>query len=319
MASAFDVDHEIRGERLTHGADAAIADLAARQHGVVARRQLAQLGLGRRAIEHRLATRRLHPIHRGVYAVGHRVLSQHAASMAATLVADHAVLSHRSAAALWGIRPTDRERIEIAVPKALRARPRLQIHQARIERDERTTRHGIPVTTPARTLLDLAAVLHPTRLERAVTEAEIRRLTSPTSLAALVARYPSRPGTAAIRALLRTGRIGHAVTRDELELRFLTFLDDHTLPRPRIHATVELGDRPRTVDCLWPAHDLIAELDGFATHGTRSAFEADRARDRALQVAGYRTIRITWRHLTEDHKTLAPISGPPHHEVAFIA
>ena len=305
MASAFDLNHEIGGERRTRGADAAIAALAARQHGVVARRQLAQLGLGRRAVEHRLAMRRLHPLHRGVYAVGHRVLSQHGAWMAATLVADRAVLSHRAAAARWGIRPTERERTEITVPRAVRARPRLQIHQARIGSDERTARHGIPVTTPARTLLDLATVLSSTRLERAATEAEIRRLMSPTSLDALVARYPSRPGTAAIRALLATNRIGQAITRDELELRFLTFLDDHNLPRPSINATIELRDKPRTVDCLWPHRNLIAELDGFATHGTRSAFEEDRARDRALNAAGYRTIRITWRHLADDPKTLA--------------
>jgi hypothetical protein len=305
MASAFEVKPDSGAERRTRGIDTAIAALAARQHGVVSRRQLAALGISRRAIGHRLENGRLHPLHRGVYAVGHRVLPQNAAYMAATLVADHAVLSHRSAAALWGIRPTERERTEITVPRALRSRPRLQIHQARVESDERTVRHGIPVTTPARTLLDLAAVLSPTRLERAVTEAEIRRLTSPTSLDALVARHPNRPGTAAVRALLDQDRIGQAITREELELRFLTFLDDERLPRPQTNAIVELSDRPRTVDCLWPGHRLIAELDGFATHGTRRAFEQDRARDRALQAAGYRTIRITWRHLAEDPRTLA--------------
>jgi hypothetical protein len=148
-------------------------------------------------------------------------------------------------------------------------------------------------------------VLSPTRLERAATEAEIRRLTSPTSLAALVARYPTRPGTAAIRALLGSGRIGQAVTRDELELRFLTFLDAERLPRPSINATIDLHDKPRTVDCLWPTHNLVAELDGFATHGTRSAFEEDRARDRALQAAGWRVIRVTWRQLHTQPQALA--------------
>ena len=305
MASASDLNPEIGGKGRTRGADAAIAQLASRQHGVVSRTQLLRLGLGRRAIEHRLENGRLHPLHRGVYAVGHRVLSPNAVYMAATLVADHAVLSHRSAAALWGIRPTERERTEITVPRSLKPRRGLQIHQARLRPDETTAYHGIPVTTPARTLLDLAAVLNPTRLERAATEAEIRRLTSPTSLAALVARYPNRSGTAPIRALLRTGRIGRAITRDELELRFLAFLDAERLQRPRINATIDLHDRPRTVDCLWPTHNLVAELDGFATHGTRSAFEEDRARDRALQAAGYRTVRITWRHLTEDPTTLA--------------
>jgi Protein of unknown function (DUF559) len=191
------------------------------------------------------------------------------------------------------------------VPRWLRSRAKLEIHQAALLDDERTTHHGIPVTTPARTLLDLATVLGPTQLERAATEAEICRLTSPTSLDALVARYPNRPGTAAIRRLLDANRIGQAITRQELELGFLAFLEHHHLPRPSINATIDLPDKPRTVDCLWPAHRLIAELDGFATHGTRRAFEDDRARDRALQVAGYRTIRITWRHLADDAATLA--------------
>ena len=113
--------------------------------------------------------------------------------MAATLVAATAVLSHRSAAALWGIYDSDRGRIDITVPKALRARPRLDVHQARLPPDEVTTRHGVPVTTPARTLFDLAAILDPTRFERAATEAEIRRLASPTAPDDLVERYPPAP------------------------------------------------------------------------------------------------------------------------------
>ena len=95
------------------------------------------------------------------------------------------------------------------------------------------------------------------------------------------------------------------MTKHELEMRFLAFLDTHGIPRPSINATVELTPRPREVDCQWPGKRLVAELDGFATHGTRGAFEDDRARDRALQVAGYRVIRIAWRHLIEDGPVLA--------------
>jgi hypothetical protein len=267
----------------------------------VSRRQLAALGLARRAIEHRLESGRLHPIHRGVYAVGHPLVSGHGRFMAATLVADGAVLSHRSAAALLGIRPSDRRSVEITVARGLRPRGDLVIRESALPADEITTERGIPVTTPARTLLDLAAVLTPQQLERAATEAEIRRLGSPTSLADLVARYPRRPGTPAMTRLLERQDIGRHITRRELELRFLAFLDTHGLPRAQVNADA-CG---REVDCLWPEHGLIAELDGFATHGTRRAFEEDRARDRALLLGGYRVTRITWRQLTQRPDALA--------------
>jgi predicted transcriptional regulator of viral defense system len=302
---AFDKEPDKGAECRTRGLDAAVAALAGRQHGVVARRQLVHIGLGRRAIGHRLETGRLHAIHRGVFAVGHKALTKDAAFMAAVLVAEDAVLSHRSAAALWGIRPTARRDVEITVPRALRPRPRLEIHQARLQRDEITTCAGIPVTTPTRTLFDLASVLAPHRLERAATEAEIRRLTSPTSLKDLVARYPRRAGNTAIRKLLEARTIGRNLTRHHLELRFLGFLDTAGLPRPQINEVVDVWPKPREVDCLWREQRLVAELDGFATHGTRSAFEEDRARDRALQVAGYRVVRITWRQLHDEHLALA--------------
>jgi very-short-patch-repair endonuclease len=296
-----DVDPVIGGKRRATGFDRAVAELAARQHGVVGRDQLGDLGLGRRAIDHRVEHGRLHPVHRGVYAVGHRHVSRDGRFMSATLVARGAVLSHRSAAALLGIRPSGRGRTEITVGRALRPRAGLQIHRAPLPSDEVTTHHGIPVTTPARTLLDLAAVVPYHHLERAATEAEIRRLGSPTSVADLVARYPTRKGTAALRRLLAARDIGRNVTKRDLELRFLAFLDAHDLPRPRINADVD----GREVDCLWPDQRLVVELDGFATHGTRPAFEADRARDRALLVAGYRVTRITWRQLRDDALALA--------------
>jgi len=301
VARMPDVDPVIGGRRRVSGSDAAVAALAARQHGVVSRLQLRSLGLGRHAIDHRVACGRLHPIHRGVYAVGHALVSGHGRFMAATLVADGAVLSHRSAAALLGIRPADRRSVEITVPHGLRRRSDLLIRESALPDDEITTYDRIPVTTPARTLLDLAAVLTPQQLERAATEAEIRRLGSPTSLADLVARYPTRKGTAALRKLLAARDIGRNITKQELELRFLSFLDAHRLPRPHINHEVA----GKEVDCVWPQQQLIAELDGFATHGTRRAFEQDRARDRALLLAGYRVTRITWRQLTEQPQALA--------------
>jgi len=240
MRDASDVDLDYRGKGDARGRDAAIARLAGRQHGVVSRGQLAALGLGRPAIDYRVMHGRLHTVHRGVYAVGHRALTRQGAFMAAVLVADGGVLSHRSAAALLGIRPADRNVVDITVLRHLKHRPRVVIHRAQLPADEITTRAGIPVTTPTRTLLDLASLISPQELERAATEAEIHRLGSPTSLDTLVARYPRREGTAAIRALLRDRRIGQNVTKKDLELRFLAFLDANRLPRPRINARIDL-------------------------------------------------------------------------------
>jgi len=160
-------------------------ELAERQHGVVARRQLA---LSAAAVKHALATGRLHEIHRGVYAVGHRRLTQRGRWMAAVLAGGPgAVLSHRSAAALHGIRRSDAVEVTVA---GRRRRPGICMHRARLEPDEITVCDGIPCTTVARTLLDLAAVLPPHAVESAMNEAEYLRLTDRVPLADLVERYP---------------------------------------------------------------------------------------------------------------------------------
>jgi Transcriptional regulator, AbiEi antitoxin len=236
------VDPPPGGKRTATGLDHAIAALARRQHGVVSRRQLLAHGFGRHAIDHRLATGRLHPIHRGVFAVGHRVVSRDGRLMAAVLVAGDAVVSHRSAAGLLGILRVERRPAEITVPRRLRARHGINAHEGRLLPDEITTRHGIPVTTAARTLLDPAAVVPPHVLERAATEAEIQRLTSPTSLAELAARYPTRTGTRATRTLVRRRDIGRSITRHELELRF----SPPTAPAGRSRTTAPAIARSRS-------------------------------------------------------------------------
>ena len=228
--------------------------------------------------------------------------------MAAVLAAgEGAVLSHRSAAALWGIRDTARARIEVSVPRHRRSRPRLELHEVELAFDEVTIHRGIPATTPSRTLFDLAGVLTAQQLERAIDQAEIRRLTSPTSLEALVARHPGRRGTTALRSILgHSYRIGHTLTRSDLEDRFLALLAAHRLPRPQTNRMIDLPNGEWTeADCVWPAHRLVVELDGYATHATRRAFERDRARDRDLQAAGWRVLRITWRQLDAETKTIA--------------
>jgi very-short-patch-repair endonuclease len=295
MINAGDVVPDIRGERRPRRWDADIATLAASQHGVVARRQLATLGLSLDAIDHRVAMGRLHVVHRGVYAVGHRALTRDGRWMAATLAGgDGAVLSHRSAAALWGMRDGSPACADVTIPRSRRPRSGLVARRVDLRADEVTVHRGIPVTTPARTLLDLAAILDEHRLARAAERAEALRLTSPTSLEALAARYRGRPGVPALGRI--APNVAATTTRSELERRFLTLLDAERLPRPLVNVPIEGAE----ADFAWPARRLVVELDGYETHGTRAAFERDRARDRALQAQGWRVIRITWRQLRDE-------------------
>jgi uncharacterized protein DUF559 len=225
--------------------------------------------------------------------------------MAAVLATgDGAALSHRSAGALWGIRASTRSRIELTVRRRLHPQRGLHLRYGQLPADEVTTESGIPVTTVPRTLLDLAAVLPHHQVERAVNEAEVRRLTDAVSLADLAARHARRAGTRTIRAILEDGAIGVTVTRSELEARFLAFLDETGLPRPSVNSPLRVPGGWIEADCLWPAQRLIAELDGHATHRTPAAYEKDRERDRKLNAAGYRVIRITWRQLHTDPTAL---------------
>ncbi len=158
---------------------------------------------------------------------------------------------------------------------------------------------GIPVTTVPRTLLDLAAILRPQQLERAVEQAEVLRLTDPLSLPAVLRRYPGRRGTSSLRSLLADGQIGATATRSMLEERFLAFVAETGLPRPEVNEWLHIAGQWIEVDCLWRVERLALELDSRSVHATDAAFERDRARDRRLQVAGWRPVRVTWRQLQE--------------------
>jgi predicted transcriptional regulator of viral defense system len=203
------IDIEIHGQLHPRGLDGAIARVAERQHGVIARRQLASLGAGRGAIDHRVWFGRLRPINRGVYGVGHRALSREGRWMAAVLAAGpDAVLSHRSAAALWGLRPTARARVEVTTGRVLARTSGHSLHRAVLGADEITTTDGIPTTTVPRTLLDLAAVLRPGALERAIEQAEVLRLADALPLDELFARHPGARGTKALRRILAITDLG---------------------------------------------------------------------------------------------------------------
>src|SRR3954454_19480395 len=244
MANEADVWGVIHTKRAPRGVEEAIAALASRQHGVVSRAQLLDLRLGADAIKHRVALGRLHPLYRGVYAVGHTALRSEAWWMAAVLaVGPGAALSYRSAAELWGIRNGSRARIDVSVPRHRRSTARLEVHVVEMQPDEVTVEDGIRLTTPARTLLDLAAVVSPEHVKAAFDEAEVRRLTSPTSLHALVARYPGRRGTRAVRRIVDDHRRnGAPIPTSILERRLLTLLDANGLPKPHVNRRSDDGE-----------------------------------------------------------------------------
>ena len=284
--------------------EAAIRALVVRQHGVVARMQLIDLGLTGRAIEHRLETGRIEAVHRSVYAWSRTLLSFEGRCMAAVLaVGPDAVVSHQSAAALWGIRPGRGDPIHVTAPRKIKRREGIATHTAPLAPDERCENRGIPLTSPARTIFDMAAILKPQPLGRAIREADFLRLSGGPSLAVLSERYPGRAGAPAIRATLDRGP--GPPTRNELEEMFLALIEDEGLPRPEVNAVIELANSHPEPDFVWRAERLVVELDGYQSHGTRHAFEDDRERDRLLQAAGWRVVRITWRQLRDARAAVA--------------
>lgn len=288
----------------SHRWDAAIAELAERQHGRVARWQLLALGMGPDAINRRIRQGRLRRTPaRGVYAVGHRIRSRKATWMEAVLEAGPgAALSHRSAAAHWGFLRSSR--VEITVPTGRRPRRGVVPHRAALPPDEVCVLDGIPVTTVARTLLDLAAELSRHDLERAIHEAEYLRLYDERALTALLERYPRRAGVPKLRAILAARTPDRHVSRRELEHRFLALVAEHGLPRPEVNVHLEVDGALVEVDCLWRKERLVVELDGWAAHGTRRAYERDRERDRRLVRAGWRVVRVTPTQLEEQPTAL---------------
>jgi very-short-patch-repair endonuclease len=275
--------------------DIRVAELARRQHGIVTLPQLRALGVSKRAVERRIATGRLHPIHRGVYAVGHRTLTDEALFIAAVLaIGPDAALSHLSAAQLYGLRPFDRTAgtwVDVSTTRHVKPRRLIRLHTVRGL--ETTTRNRIPVTTPARTLVDLGDVLAPRQHERAVHEAEVQRLVSVPALEAQIARSPGRRAAARLQAIIADGP---APTRSELEDAMLALLKRHGLPRPLINARIGADE----VDLWFPDGDLVVELDGWRYHGTRIRHRLDARKQARLEAAGLRVLRADWWQVTGD-------------------
>jgi REase_MTES_1575/Transcriptional regulator, AbiEi antitoxin len=276
--------------------DANIGALADRQHGVVATWQLIQLGMTERAIKHRVDTGRLHRIHRGVYAVGRRNLTRRGYWMAAVLAyGPKSAISHRTAAALHELKPTAQRKIDVTLPTTRRNRPTIRVHTGSLTPEETTTHERIRVTTVARTIVDLAAVLDPDQLLRVIEQGERMGVLDFLALRKATARAEGRPGAATLRQILATYTEAPP-TRSELERTFLSRIEQAGLPRPIINATAAGLE----VDFLWPEQRLIVELDGRAYHTNPRAFEQDRLRDATLLRAGYRVLRITYRRLQDE-------------------
>jgi very-short-patch-repair endonuclease len=288
------------------GIDRLIGDLAERQHGVVTREQLRSLGIADRTIGDRVARGQLRRLHRGVYAVGHRALKRDGHLLGAVLACGPgAALSHRSAGQLWGLLPTYPVLPEVTRPGRHQKRDGIVIHRSVLVEDEVVEVDGIRVTSPFRTIFDLAGTLPTMRqLERAMNEAEVRQLRDRVSLPMLLERYPRRRGSPRVRELLDSRAPG-GTTRNDFEELFVAFLDEHRLPRPQLNATLALRGRFFEPDCMWAEQRLVVELDGRAVHGTPRAFESDRQRDRILLAEGWRWARVTWRQLLDEPAAVA--------------
>jgi very-short-patch-repair endonuclease len=273
--------------------------------------QLRDLGLGARAVQQRASVGRLQRLYRGVYAVGHRALRREGRYLAAVLACGPgAVLSHRSAAAHWGLLGTDQARIDVTAPRSRSGVEGIRLHRARsLDARDTTVHDAIPITTIARTLLDLAATVRADRLERAYAQALHLRLYDHRAITDVLARANGHRGRAALaQATAREPKW----TRNRFEARFLQLIRAAGLPEPLVNHVLAVPDHGRAeVDFYWPAQRIVVETDGWETHGTRAAFEADRAKDAALTAAGHRVVRFTWR--TEPDVAVRRLHALLHH------
>jgi predicted transcriptional regulator of viral defense system len=292
------------GERAKEVREAELGRLATKQHGVVGRRQLLELGFGTEVIKRWLRTGRLHRLHREAYAVGHLRLNQRARWLAAVLACgEGSLLSHQSAAALWGLAKPRGPKVDVTAPRGRQYQPGrhwIRLHRGRLFDEDRDERAEIPVTSLARTLFDYAEVVDFQHLEYAWEEADRLKLLRLGEVERVCERGYGRRALKPIRQLLAEAR-AVARVRSPLEERFQRFSEAFELPPHNPNVEV-LG---KEVDALWPAAKLIVELDSWEFHSHRAAFQRDRARDTRLLVDGYRTIRVTHDRLDAEAETLA--------------
>jgi very-short-patch-repair endonuclease len=283
--------------------DNAIAVLAGRQHGVVTRAQLRGLGLTDGGISGRVGRGMLHRRHHGVYAVGHTVLGARGRWLAAVLACGPAaVLSHASAGALWDLRRSETGIVDVTVPGTggRQRRAGIRVHRARNLVGQTDVKDGIPVTTPGRTILDLAASLDRRGIERLLDRAEDRRLGDVIPLDALARANPGHRGAHKLLAILNDHDPGTTLTRSELEELFLALCRRAGLPEPKVNDHVELLE----ADFILEGQRVLVETDSWEHHRSRASFERDRERDAIHAAAGWRTLRFTHRQLVNEPATV---------------
>jgi very-short-patch-repair endonuclease len=278
---------------IPHGRDEAIVALARRQHGVVSTGQLRSLGLGHHAVAGRVERGWLRRLHHGVYVVG-PLETELTAPTAALLAVGDGAISHRTAAVIWGLLPTrPADPVHVTLLNAnRRSRPGLTVHHHDLPANQIRRRHGLRLTSPARTLADLP----PNELERAYNEALVLRLVTHQEVRRLGARS---------RALRELVDDAPGMTRSRMERELRALIEQAGLPAPQTNVEVAGYE----VDMYWPTQRLVVEFDGWSTHSSRTAFESDRLKDAALQLAGERAMRVTGRQL----------EGRPHELVARLA
>ncbi|WP_210495552.1 type IV toxin-antitoxin system AbiEi family antitoxin domain-containing protein [Patulibacter sp. SYSU D01012] len=278
------------------------AELAAQQHGVVSRAQLLGLGFSPSAVDRAIRAGELRVVHAGVYVLGPLPVTWRGRLMAAVLAAGPgAAVSHRSAAQLHGLLDGGAGPVHVVTPRRGPRRPGVRGHRARaLGPDDVTEVDGIPVVTVARALLDLAADGRPGEAERAWRRADQLRVLDTAAIARVL--VGGRRGAAVVRRLAHEAAGGAfgGLTRNELELLFVEAAHVGGLPVPVMNAPMVLAGRPVVLDAVWWHDRVVVELDGWETHGTRAAFEADRQRDAELLRAGYRVVRFTWRRVVSE-------------------
>jgi very-short-patch-repair endonuclease len=281
--------------------EATVERVATSQHGVVTRVQLLDAGVSPDVVAGLVRSGRLRPVHRGVYTAG-PILGERATEMAAALACGPAgIVSHRSAIVTWelvrgAVRPAE---VDITLVAGIRRRPGIRIHRvATLCAEEVTTFESIPVTIPARTLLDAAVTLGQRDLERALAEALARRLTTMEEIRQLLGRHAGRKGARRLASIAGEGR--PAFIRSEAEERLLALIRRSRLGSPETNVRIAGHE----VDFLWRRERLVVEVDGFAYHSSRTSFEGDRRRDAALLAAGLRVLRLTWRQITRETESV---------------
>ncbi len=279
----------------TNHRDRAVAEIADRQHGVVSRAQLLAAGLGRGTITRGVEAGRLWPVFRGVYAVGHVALGRRAWWKAALLACGpDAALSHRSAATLWQLRADATLPVDVTTSTSHgRKHAQVATHRTRLDPTDALVIDDLRVTTPSRTIVDMAARLEGRRLRELVERAQDVRRFDRDDLESALSRVPRRPGTRRLEDLIVLVSPDAENARSHLERLFLRLVRRARLPRPLLNH--EIAGHAR--DFVWLDKRLVVETDGCRYHSSRQARRRDNRRDRELTARGWRPVRFTYEEL----------------------